>query len=236
MIVYRNDSRYDPEELTLCLSGLNHKAREILRQVKRFTGTPNSVRSQAKDEFVKLYKFWKDWKMLSENCQDMYLPVVRAALEALDVYFFARSLTYISPMKYLPALEGLHVEGNIFSLGHNGYETRLKVPGSWNVLGLTDGWGYTAIYIDAFKNGRPQTIKSVLEILVHEMAHAIYRSFACICDKCQIGSPYVLGYYGHGTLWVEMMKHMMFEIQSWDRDLADFLSTEEILRHHRERP
>lgn len=175
MIVYRNDCRYDPEELTLCLSGLNHRAREILSQVKRFTGTPNSVRSQAKDEFVTLYKFWKGWKMRGENDQGLYLGVVRAALEALDAYFFARSLTYIPPTKFLAALEGLHVEGNIFSVGHEGYETRLKVPESWNVAGLTHGRGYTTIYIDAFMNGRPQTIKSVLEILVHEMAHAIYQ-------------------------------------------------------------
>lgn len=235
-IQLRNDPRYNPAELTLGLRIQAHKPQYVLEMVKRLANTPNSARDHDKECFIFIYKTYQNWT-LDDFHQALYPDYVQRTMDLLDSYFFARSLTDKPLTRGWAALTGLYVEANVFAEGGRGHQERLELPRELNVAGLASGrGGRTTIFIDALDNGVPRTFKSIVEILVHEMAHAIYMSFACNCVDCNTGGPEVLGYShmrGHGLLWVEMMEHMMFEIQSWHEDLSDFLSIEEIMRHHR---
>lgn len=58
----------------------------------------------------------------------------------------------------------------------------------------------------------------VLEILVHEMAHAYFISFTCPCGWCQ----QEMGAKGHGPAWQELKKAMYTTIRQWDPALWNF--------------
>lgn len=214
----------------LGLSEMAHRPRCILDAVKKFTSTPDNVQLAARDRFVSLRKAWGFRFTGGSDDQELH-DVVRDAAVALDTYFFARSLTFIPPGADSAALEAIHVDRNIFEVGHIGHH--VVTPEDGHIYGMTDGYGQTTIYIDAMHKGGPLAIKSIFETLVHEMAHAIYNCFACECESCDQEDPRVLGPGGHGRLWVKLMEHMRDTIRSWFNDLppGDFLA-EDLERIH----
>lgn len=234
----RDDARYRGE-LTLSLSATAHTPRCILDMVQSLTNTPNLSRSLPKEEFLRLYdEFQRDTTDFFSG--ELLSWIVQVATADLDAYFFGRSLTYTPSTGGQAALEGPYIEGNIFEVNHIGYHVGCryyagqKNPNVRNLNGLTSGKTPTIIYIDAFKKGVPRTIKSIFETLVHEMAHAIFRSYGCECNRCRgSGSEQdSIGPDGHGLPWVELMIHMRSEIQTWHEDLADFISMDDIWRHY----
>lgn len=160
------------------------------------------------------------------------------AMEALDAVFFAGSLT--RPTLYAQhgvRLVDLQVQNNIFDEGEPGHRVYLDI-GLPLLRGAASsrGDGRTTIFIDTLKNGSPRTVESIFETLVHEMAHAIFLSFACGGTNCQRAAihPSILGQIGHGDKWVEMAEHMRDTIQTWHHDLAHFYNTNDIRRHNRD--
>lgn len=192
-----------------------------------------------REGFLWLYNEYQ--RETTDNFSGEHLSwIVQVATADLDAYFFGRSLTYTPSTGGQAALEGPYIEGNIFEVNHFGYHVRREhyarngKPYKRTLNGLASGKTPTIIYIDAFNKGVPKTIKSVLETLVHEMAHSIFRSYGCWCDRCR-GSGRGrddLGPDGHGLPWVELMIHMRSEIQTWHEDLADFISMDDIWRHY----
>lgn len=236
-IQFSNDPRY-PGKLTLGLSTGAHTPRCILGMVQSLTNTPNTFLSRAaKNLFVLLYNENKHLTTDQLNQEGLNRVVINATV-FLDIFFFAGSATYTPSTGGPAALEGPYIEGNIFEVNHVGYHVgsryyaRQKAPNMRNLNGLASGKTPTIIYIDAFKKGVPRTIKNVFEILVHEMAHAIFHSYGCWCDRCRGSGRDALGADGHGLPWVELMIHMRSEIQTWHEDLADFISLDDIWRHY----
>lgn len=164
--------------------------------------------------------------METPNDLDELRDDLQSAMEVLDEFFFYDSLTVDWSGQGKIAIKELKIEGNIFSEGHDGHETFLRTVSKTFPWGVADYvQGQTTIYIDAFVNGSPRTIKSIFEILVHEMAHAIFLSLVRRgCGSPDISGPAVLGRYGHGLVWVGMAEHMRDTIRSWDTVLKNFYS------------
>lgn len=231
----------DPEIFyrSLMLTKRSHKPHDILHEVKGLTRQPDYRQQQAREEFVELYQNWigmrtpNDVQQLKNFKRDL-----TNAMQALDVFFFSGCLT--RPFPYGESGEPiaeLKVQDNIFGMallpGHQAFlNTGLPLP-----LGTASWTGEsTTISIDTLKNGSPATVESIFETLVHEMAHAIFLSFACGGTNCQRAAthPSILGQIGHGDKWVEMAEHMRDTIQTWHHDLAHFYNTNDIRRHNRD--
>lgn len=214
----------------------SHKPQDILDAVKSLTKQPDYLQQLSKEEFVYFYRKWigmetpKDVQQLQDLNRDL-----GTAMEALDVFFVAGSLTM--PLRYGKhgkAVAYLKVQNNVFGVGQPGYQAYLRTgpPMPLGMTAMSDG--STTIFIDTLKNGSPTTVKSIFENLVHEMAHAIFDSFACGGADCmrEANSPSIFGQRGHGDLWVELAEHMTNTIQTWDSDLADFYNTNDIRWHN----
>lgn len=217
----------------------SHKPQDILDVVKRLTVQPDYFQQKYKSNFVECYQNWigmetpDDVHRLEELKGDLQM-----AMQALDAFFFAGSLTRPRPYgKYGRPVADLKVQNNIFAMGQPGHRAYFKT-GQPLPLGLASpkGDGRTTIFIDTLRNGSPMTVESTFETLVHEMAHAIFLSFACGGADCkrEAKSPRILGQRGHGNMWLEMAEHMRNTIQTWDEDLADFYSTDDLRWHNRE--
>lgn len=217
-----------------------HTPQALLDTVKTFTSL-FSYHPRTDDvlKFVSIYKSWMGKSSHDDLKELIDSGHIRMAMSALDTAFFGGALfgRPIGPSSswdnFEPALKELHIEGNIFAIGHKGYAVS---PDDTAVgLALPLGNGQVAIYIEAFyRDGSAQTIEDILETAVHEMAHAIFKGFACQCPSCNCSDPTVLGKEGHGRLWVEMAEHMRNTIRSWDEALNDFYDPDEILWHNRE--
>lgn len=225
---------------SLELIELSHEPEDILDMVKRLTMQPDHFQRYYKRKFVETYQDWigmktpTDYGQLKELIDDLTF-----AVEALDAFFFAGSLTRPYPYSCHGArLTNLQIQDNVFSEGKPGHQVYLDI-GLPVLLGATSprGGGWTTIFIDTLRNGSPRTVKSIFETLVHEMAHAIFDSFACGGADCtnEATNPWMLGRHGHGDMWVEMAEHMRNTIQTWDDDLADFYNTDDIRWHNKER-
>ncbi|KAG6364327.1 hypothetical protein INS49_005928 [Diaporthe citri] len=204
-------------------SRLAHKPQDIWDEVARLANLPLSLRNIyfARRIFVAVYKHWNGRNTHDDIRQLLDSGELHLAMTALDFHFFGRALTGTTQTRNWPALAELHVEGNIFAEGHIGHAVRSESAA--HALVHPSEHGKSTIYIDAFHlDGSPQTPKELLEILVHEMAHAAYDSFACRCKSCNDSDPEVLGGYGHGRLWVKLVEHMRDTIRSWDKALEDF--------------
>lgn len=218
---------------TLEMTTTAHKPQDILDEVANLAKLPLALHNVtfARDVFVTVYKEWKGRNKKNDLRQLIDSGHLRSAMTALDIYFFGRALTRTTPSRHWTALKELYVEGNIFAEGQRGYAVRLQHAISG--LASTCKDGQTTIYIDALNaNGSPRTPESILEILVHEMAHAIYQSFSCRCQGCNCLDPKVLGPYGHGRLWVGLAHHMGKTIRSWDEALKNFYAEDLIRLHH----
>lgn len=225
---------------SLELTEVSHKPQAIMDEVKRFTWQPDHVQEGYKRDFVTFYQRWlgmrvpKDAKQLKKFNQGL-----QWAMEALDAFFFAGCLTRPPPYsRYGSRLVDLQVQKNVFGMGEPGYQSYLSI-GVPVLLGAAShfGGGLTTIFIDTFQNGSPRTIETILETLVHEMAHAIYFSFACDAPGCKglAAHSRILGQRGHGRLWMQMAEYMRDTIQTWDYSLANFYNTDDIRQHNRER-
>ncbi|KAI7779411.1 hypothetical protein LA080_000891 [Diaporthe eres] len=193
---------------------------ETVRSLARLSPRVHNV-SFAQWMFVKIYKQWSGRDTHDDMRQLLDSGHIRSAMVALDTYFFGKALTITTLERNWAALGELYVEGNVFGEGHIGHALRPDAP----AYGLVAGsWrGDTAMYLDAFDlDGSPRTIKELLGTLVHEMAHALYESFACRGRCCNQLDPEVLGVDGHGRLWVDLVKYMRDKIRSWDKTLEDF--------------
>lgn len=210
------------------LARLSYKPQDILDGVIRFTTHIDCQQETHQYAFVKCYKSWygmetpedpEEFRLLQDDLE--------YAMKALDGFFFGASFTGKGPYQTVD----LCVQNNIFEEGQPGY--RVALPLLWGQARAL-GNGRTRIYIDTLNDGRPRTTYSIFRTLVHEMAHAVYSSFACNCKECDrvAGHPLVLGPRGHGRLWKEMAEHMRNEIQTWDYDLAGFWSNDNIQWHH----
>lgn len=224
---------------SLDLTPLAHEPKDILREVKRLTRQPDYLQEIYKRRFVQYYRKWigmrtpHDVYQLDELKRDLQM-----AMHALDAFFFAGSLT--RPSRYAwhgVRLLDMQVQDNIFGKGKPGHQVYLDIG-----LPVISGAacptvdGRTTIYIDTLQNGSRTMVEIIFETMVHEMAHAIFHSFACRRGDCtRIATrPEILGQIGHGDLWVGMAEHMRDTIQSWDVDLADFYNTDDIRSHNRE--
>ncbi|KAI7779410.1 hypothetical protein LA080_000890 [Diaporthe eres] len=201
---------------------------------------PDYHQQQGKKRFVKSYQNWVGMETPNDvqQLEDLYSDI-QIAMEALDTFFFRRHLTRLSPNEehYEMPVADLKVQNNIFVMGQPGHQAYLGI-GLPLLLGaaarMSDG--RVTIFIDTLVNGSPRSVESIFETLVHEMAHAIFHSFACRRGDCtRIATrPGILGQYGHGDMWVGMAEHMKNTIQGWDKDLAHFYNTDDIRRHNRE--
>lgn len=193
---------------------------ETVTSLARLSPRAHNV-SFARWLFVMIYKQWSGRDTHGDMRQLLASGHVRTAMEALDTFFFGRALTMTTPERSWPALGQFYVEGDVFGKGHIGHAVRPDAP----AYGLVAGsWrGDTAMYLDAFElDGSPRAIKGLLETLVHEMAHALFESFACRCPRCNQFDPKVLGHDGHGRLFVALVRHMRDTIRGWDKTLEDF--------------
>lgn len=225
----------------LTLAPEAHTPQAVLNTVKTFTSLCSYHPClNVVTEFVTIYKRWMGRRSHDDLNQLITSGDIRVAMNALDTAFFGGAF-FGRPIghscswdNFDPALEELHIEGNIFAKGHKGY----AVSPNARALGMVDplGNGKVAIYINAFyPDGSPRTIESILETAVHEMAHAIFESFACQCQSCNWSDPTVLGKKRHGRLWMEMAQHMRNTIRSWDEAMNDFYDLNDILWHNRNR-
>lgn len=228
----------DPAHRSLRLIELSHKPQDILNEVTGFTWPPNYTQEDHKREFVRCYKDWKGMETPNdaEDFQELQRDL-RSAMRALDGFFFNEVLSAYRRVRINEFFKELKLEGNIFSKGHDGHDAFLRTQNRTFPLGICESRnGQTTIYIDALQYGVPRSIESIFETLVHEMAHAIFQSFANQrCVYCNTSDPAVLGTRGHGLVWVQMAEHMRDTIQSWDDSLAKFYNTDDIRWHNRER-
>lgn len=208
-------------------------------KVKELTQHPDDIQTYYQREFVTIYKRWKSEETpIYDRRPNTLNEDLQSAMKALDGFFFAGSLTRPAPYgMYGDPIANLEVQDNIFCEGEPGHQAYLGI-GRTVLLGAArpEGAGWTTIYIDTLECGCGRTVKSIFETLVHEMAHAIYISFACDGTECQqeASRPGAIGQRGHGRLWVQMAELMRTAIRGWDDDLADFYNTDEIRRHNRE--
>lgn len=208
----------------------SHQPRDILNVVQQFTNTNNSVQEVHARSFVRMYKHWagkdrSNVKLGDAGCSgsgeynDLWIT-----MDVLDAYFFGESLRV-----------DLKMEDDIFAKGHVGHDVRVRAGGTRTSIGLTEYKvdGRVIIYIDSSPKRHPTT-KAVLEMLVHELAHAVYRPFTCRCTFCYSAnqSSENIGRHGHGKLWVKMAEHMRDTIRNWDKDLANFMDGNDIEWHH----
>lgn len=216
-----------------------HGPEEIMCKVKELTQHPDDIQMYYQREFVRIYKKWlRKETPIYDGRPNTLSEDLQSAMEALDGFFFAGSLTRPAPYgMYGYPIANLEAQDNIFCEGEPGHQAYLGI-GRPVLSGAAsaEGGGWTTIYIDTLENGCPRTIKSILETLVHEMAHAIYIAFACDGTECQqvASRPHAIGRRGHGRLWVQMAELMRTAIRGWDDDLADFYDTNEIRLHNRE--
>lgn len=218
-----------------------HTPQAVLDTVKTFTSLFSyHPRTDDVPKFVRIYKRWIGRSSHDDLKQLITSGDIHGAMSALDTAFFGGAFfgRPIGPSSswdnFEPALNELHIEGNIFAKGHKGY----AVNPNGTALGLAQylGNGQVAIYIEAFhRDGSPRGLETILKTAVHEMAHAIFQGFACRCQSCNWSDPMVLGKKGHGRLWMEMAEHMKNTIGSWDEVLNDFYDLNDILWHNRER-
>lgn len=205
------------------MTPLAHNPQDIMDEVANLASLPLHLHniSFARDLFVEIYRAWNGRNTHDDLRQLLNSGQIRTAMRALDIYFFGKALTSTTPTRNWTALKDLHVEGNIFAEGHKGHAVRPNQR-AFGVIDFSER-GEATIYIDAFSpDGSPRTTKQILETLVHEMAHAIYGSFACECQSCDGTDPEVLGPNGHGRLWVQLLERMRDTIRSWDEALGDF--------------
>lgn len=202
-----------------------YKPQGILDEVKRYTREPNHLQRRFKRDFVSVYQDWMGMETPNDAGElDDLRDDLQFVMEALDEFFFYGTLTGDWYEQGKKPVKELKIEGNIFCKGHVGHNTFLRTEGKKFPRGVADYiHGQTIIYIDAFENGSPRTVKSIFETLVHEMAHAIFQSFL----RWGFGSyntsdPAVLGRHGHGLVWVGMAEHMRDTIRSWDAVLKNF--------------
>lgn len=218
---------HNPAKL-IQLCRLRHRPQDILDNVKWFTRELDFKQKSHKTRFLKIYIYWLDGEAPEDPRElESLKKDLELAMQALDGYFFGGSFTENGPDRTVD----LCVQNNVFEEGQPGYPVALPKP--W---GLTRalGNGRTRIYIDTLHDGYPRTTHSIFRTLVHEMAHAVYASFACKCTDCAhvSGHPSVLGPRGHGRLWKEMAEHMRNEIQTWDYILSDFWNDGNMQWHH----
>lgn len=208
----------------------SHLPYDILSVVKQFTNSEDIFQMKLRTAFVNLYK--------SAALKDRSKPnlevggfgglsedeSLRSAMEFLLPYFFGKSMH-----------ADLQFEDDIFAEDHIGYGLHAETGATLGCAKITDS-GRAIIYIDSSLKRHP-TMVSLLETLVHELAHTVYDSFTCDCKSCERTnrSSKIIGRLGHGKLWVKMMEHMRDTIRSWDRDLATFMDNGDIEWQHMNR-
>lgn len=216
------------------LTPLSHEPRHILDATRQFTQRPSWRQKSAAGTFAKLYKKWlgmatpRDVEKFHNLVQDL-----QAAMVAVDTYFFGGSHNIrpsFRPHKPLnPPLLTLTIQNRIFHHGksYKGLGAHLFRAGQEEPEGVTcfGNAGETETYIDTHTYGHHTTIKNTFEVLIHEMAHAVYLSFSCDSAGCRSHAQqcHALGPHGHGLLWKEMAEHMRDTIRTWDDDLVDFI-------------
>lgn len=223
--------RGKPGYRSLTLTRFSHNPQHILNEVKKFTRHLDYIQQGHMKKFVEIYKRWISVETTNDADQlkDLRKDLV-SAMGALDGFFFYKSLT---ANWHGQGME-LKFEGNIFSAGHCGYDACLSMQNKEDPTGLTStDDGRTTIFIDAYENGVPRTIMDIFETLLHEIAHAIFQQFRTWeCESCNLSDPAVLGSYGHGLVWVGLVKHMRDTIRSWDWALNNFFTEDLAWMHH----
>lgn len=146
-------------------------------------------------------------------------------MRSLDDFFFSGLLTGgTDPIVRLEFGE------NIFN------EIGTPGKGGWFNIGMTEGGEHASTVklrirleacdpIESWRAGHRVRFDlfSLLETLVHEMAHAYYISFTCPCGYCQRE----MGATGHGPVWQELKQAMYMTMRGWDPSLASFYMIDE---------
>lgn len=220
---------------SLALTAKCHKPNDICTVVELFASNPDHEGKYWKGEFVRIYKRYLG--MSTPDTRGSGDPQLQrdlwTAMVALDAFFFGGCLTRPGPYsKHGERLADLEAQNNIFSEGKPGHQAYLR-SGDRNVpqgIASSGAGGWTTIYIDTLENGAPKTVESIFGTLVHEMAHAVFHSFACDSEDCRSRAvdKLVLGQRGHGNMWAQMAHFMERTIQQWDFALVNFCNTDHI--------
>ncbi|KAK7697392.1 hypothetical protein SLS64_013585 [Diaporthe eres] len=108
---------------------------ETVTSLARLRPSAHNV-SFAKWLFVTIYKQWSGRNTHDDMRQLLDSGHIRAAMEALDMFFFGKALTITTPERNWSALREFHVEGNVFGEGQIGHAVRPGAPAHGLVAAL----------------------------------------------------------------------------------------------------
>ncbi|OWO97693.1 hypothetical protein B2J93_2453 [Marssonina coronariae] len=120
--------------------------------------------------------------------------IFKTYYDALDTIFFFGSLKDLCKISICPPR----------SLGRNrvGQFINFGVTGRDGYAGLIELEDTTERFVDPGVHTRKWRVHDYIETLLHEMLHAYFDIFACICHaRCERRKKRALGTSGHGTAW-----------------------------------
>lgn len=175
----------------------------------------------ARSNFVHILKTGEPELGLDQTESQLWL-----LMQSLDTFFFSGLLTGGQD-----PIVRLDLGENIFDqFGEFGERGRLTLGKTEGKLGNRDASTFNLrIRVEACipwsSEGHivRRDLTSLLETLVHEMAHAYYISFTCLCGSCQRE----MGARGHGPVWQELKQAMYMTIRRWDWSLRDFYTNDQ---------
>lgn len=179
----------------------------------------DKYQTTARSDFVHTVNTWEP-----EFEVDQAESQLRLLMQSLDTFFFSGLLTGGQD-----PIVRLEFNENIFG------EIGTFLERGWQTLGRTEGRIGNAstfklrIRVEACNPWSTQghivrrDLINLLETLVHEMVHAYYISFTCLCGSCQRE----MGAGGHGPVWQELKQAMYTTIRRWDRSLWYFYIDDE---------
>lgn len=192
----------------------SYQPRQLLQRTKEFFEREELLdKRQTEARFFFVHAFKTGQPQFGFNPSQSQL---RLFMGFLDTFFFSGLLAAGKN-----PIVRLEFRGNIFgeigTPGNNGRFTLGRTEGSVDdedvlitiAVEACDPWSEEG-------NIARRDLLSLLETLVHEMAHAYFMYFACPCGLCQRE----MGATGHGPVWQELKKAMYMTIRRWDLSLG----------------
>ncbi|KAG6368088.1 hypothetical protein INS49_002288 [Diaporthe citri] len=208
----------------LLLQQHSYQPQALLKRTKEFFEREellDKYQTTARSNFVDIFKTGGPEFVLDQTESQL-----RMLMQSLDTFFFSSLLT--RDQDPIVRLEfGENIFGEIGTLEERGSLTLGRTEGEMETRGAStfklrirveacDPWSREEHTVR-------RDLTCLLETLVHEMAHAYYISFTCLCGLCQRE----MGARGHGPAWQELKQAMYMTIRRWDRDLWGFYTNDQ---------
>lgn len=200
----------------------SYQPRQLLQRTKEFFEQEELLderQTTARAKFIHAFKTGGPNSVLHPSESQLQL-----FMEFLDIFFFSGLLT--EDQDPVVRLEfGENIFGQIGMLGECGRFTLGRTEGEMDdedVLRLRLRVEACEPWSNEGQLARCDLL-SLLETLVHEMAHAYFMYFACPCGLC----VREMGATGHGPEWQALKQVMYMTIRRWDLSLGSFYINDE---------